>query len=63
MLLLFNQGPELVPRMHRSLKASCANLLTPPYVSDIPTFDARCLQVHKTREIQAMKGGTCGREY
>ena len=32
----------------------------PPYVLDVPTFAARCLQIHATREIQAVKCGTCG---
>ena len=29
LLLLRNQGPEHMPRMHRSLEAYCATLLTP----------------------------------
>ena len=59
-LLLRNQGLEHMPRMHRSLKAYCATLLTPLMFLDVPTFAARCLHVHTTREIQAAKGGTCG---
>jgi hypothetical protein len=61
--LLRNQGPGQMLQMHRSLKSYCATLLTPPYVSDVPTFGARCLYVHTAREIQVAKGGTCGREY
>jgi len=52
-----------MPRMHCSLKAYCATLLTPPYVLDIPTLATRFLHVHTMREIQAAKVGTCGREY
>jgi len=53
LLLLRNQGPEQMPRMHRSLKAYCATLLTPQYVLDVPTFAARCLHVlHDARSKQ-----------
>jgi hypothetical protein len=40
-------------------------LLCDPYnppVLDVPTVAARCLHVHMTREIEAAKGGTYGRE-
>ena len=56
----------------RSICPGCAAALrlivqpypfNPPYVLDVPTFAVSCLHVHKTREIQAAKGGTCGREY
>ena len=62
-LLLHNQGQKHIPRMHRSLKAYCETLLTPLMFLDVPTFTTRCLHVHTTQEIQAAKGGTCGREH
>jgi hypothetical protein len=36
---------------------------SPPPVLDVPTFAARCLHVHTTREIEAARGWTYGREY
>ena len=40
-LLLRNQGPELMPRMHRSLKAYCATLLTPLVFKTFPLSPPR----------------------
>jgi hypothetical protein len=49
--------------MHRSLEAYSATLLTPSPVLEVPTVAARSLHVQATREIQAAKGGTYGREW
>jgi hypothetical protein len=54
-------------QMHRSLEAYFSTLNhppptppPPPPVLDVPTFAARYLHVHKTREILAAKGGNVG---
>jgi hypothetical protein len=56
-IIIIILGPEHMPRM-LPLGLLCDHF-NPPYV---PTFATRCLHVHTTREILAVKGGTYGRE-
>jgi hypothetical protein len=54
---------SICPGCTAALRLIVQPFFNPPYVLDVPTFAARCLHVHTTREIQAAKGGTCRREY
>jgi len=54
-------GAYALEHMLRMHKAYCETLI-PPCDLDVPTFAARRLHVHTTREILAVKVGTCGRE-
>ena len=57
LLLLHNQGPELMLRMHFSLKAYCARP-----VLTVPTFAARRLHVlHDARDPSSEWWNFCGR--
>jgi len=58
LLLLRNQGPEHMLRMHCSLKVYCARP-----VLTVPTFAARCLHVlHDARDPSSERWNFCGRE-
>jgi hypothetical protein len=59
-ILLRHQGPEHAPDAPQPVGLLC-DPLNPP-VLDIPTAAVRCLYVYTTREIQAAKSGTYGRE-
>jgi len=59
LILLCHQGPEHMPQMHRILWAYCATLV-PPVNLDVLTSNPRCLHVHTTWDILAVKGGTVG---